>query len=87
VVLQTKEESEPHVEEAVPNMDYCKLHMELSQVEGGVIVAPLVLDGALVVSAVRLVGFLKHIRQPTHTHTNTTAAGGHTAQALRMFAN
>jgi hypothetical protein len=60
--------------------------MELSQVEGGVIVAPLVLDGALVVPAVRLVGFLKHIRQPTHTQTHT-AAGGHTAQALRMFGN
>jgi hypothetical protein len=76
-VLQTKEESEPNVEESVPNMDKCKLHMKLSQVEGGVIIAPLVLDGALVVPAVRLVGFLKHTRQPTHTHKNNSRWGSY----------
>ena len=34
----------------------------LAQVEGGVVVAPLVLGGALVVTAVRLVGFLKNAK-------------------------
>jgi hypothetical protein len=34
---------------------------DLSQVKCGVVVAPLVLDGALVIAAVRLVGLLKGV--------------------------
>jgi hypothetical protein len=36
-----------------------RLLFALAQVEGGVIVAPLILHGALVVAAVRFAGFLK----------------------------
>jgi hypothetical protein len=74
-----------HVHQVVRSAD-------LAKVEGGVVVAPLVLDGAFVVPAVGLVGLLKHTRRHGGRHIlpwlkgKVRGMGGrHTREGLRKL--
>ena len=58
----------------------------LAQVEGGVVIAPLVLDRALVVPGVSLVGVLKHkVKDNTQGQRRWWEKGEHLATVLTVF--